>query len=83
MTLKTILLGLLFISVVTGYDIIFSRPIKPACPSIPTDICTRIYYPLCGTDLKTHSNLCTLCYYIHESGIDVMILGLGECESLL
>ncbi|XP_077460579.1 ovomucoid-like [Stigmatopora argus] len=84
MTLKTFLLGFLLLCVVQGCSAaIFRYPIKPACPAQPTDICSRIYYPLCGTDFKTHSNLCTLCFYIHESGTDVRIIGLGECESIL
>ncbi|ROL55537.1 Ovoinhibitor [Anabarilius grahami] len=56
------------------------QPLQPNCKPYPSNICTKIYKPVCGSDGKTYSNECELCAANKASKTKILIQKQGECD---
>ncbi|XP_067238317.1 double-headed protease inhibitor, submandibular gland-like [Chanodichthys erythropterus] len=56
------------------------QPQQPNCKRYSTNICTKIYKPVCGSDGKTYSNECLLCAANRTSKTEILIQKQGECN---
>ncbi|XP_072605021.1 serine protease inhibitor Kazal-type 2 isoform X1 [Vulpes vulpes] len=52
---------------------------KPNCNQYKLPGCPRDFSPVCGSDMSTYPNECTLCMKIREDGRDVKIIRSGPC----
>nr|XP_055033279.1 PI-actitoxin-Avd5a-like [Misgurnus anguillicaudatus] len=75
-----ILLLMLFSVVMAGAVSNHGPGIKPDCTIFSPKICTREYEPVCGSDQVTYGNICMLCGEIRETGVDIRIIKIGECN---
>ncbi|EHH25989.1 Acrosin-trypsin inhibitor [Macaca mulatta] len=57
----------------------FSKYKTPFCARYQLPGCPRDFNPVCGTDMITYPNECTLCMKIRESGQNIKILRRGPC----
>ncbi|KAK9962889.1 hypothetical protein ABG768_006128 [Culter alburnus] len=53
---------------------------KPNCKRYPSDACTKIYKPKCGSNGKTYSNECELCVAIRKTGTEILIVKESRCD---
>uniref|UniRef100_A0A452FP27 Serine protease inhibitor Kazal-type 1 n=1 Tax=Capra hircus TaxID=9925 RepID=A0A452FP27_CAPHI len=51
----------------------------PNCHHYTLPGCPRDFNPVCGSDLSTYPNECTLCMKIREDGRDIKIIRSGPC----
>ncbi|KAK9962891.1 hypothetical protein ABG768_006130 [Culter alburnus] len=59
------------------------QPQQPNCKRYSSNICTKIYKPVCGSDGKTYGNECVLCAAIRGSKTKILIQKQGECNRRL
>ncbi|KAB0343258.1 hypothetical protein FD754_020184 [Muntiacus muntjak] len=52
---------------------------SPNCHQYSLPGCPRDFNPVCGSDLSTYPNECTLCMKIREDGRDIKIIRSGPC----
>ncbi|XP_043761799.1 serine protease inhibitor Kazal-type 2 isoform X2 [Cervus elaphus] len=52
---------------------------SPNCHQYTLPGCPRDFNPVCGSDLSTYPNECTLCMKIREDGRDIKIIRSGPC----
>ncbi|XP_020746329.1 serine protease inhibitor Kazal-type 2 [Odocoileus virginianus] len=52
---------------------------SPNCQQYALPGCPRDFNPVCGSDLSTYPNECTLCMKIREDGRDIKIIRSGPC----
>ncbi|XP_025241581.1 serine protease inhibitor Kazal-type 2 isoform X2 [Theropithecus gelada] len=57
----------------------FSKYKTPFCARYQLPGCPRDFNPVCGTDMITYPNECTLCMKIRESGQNIKIFRRGPC----
>ncbi|XP_023048003.1 serine protease inhibitor Kazal-type 2 isoform X1 [Piliocolobus tephrosceles] len=57
----------------------FSKYKTPFCARYRLPGCPRDFNPVCGTDMITYPNECTLCMKIRESGQNIKIIRRGPC----
>ncbi|XP_030881220.1 serine protease inhibitor Kazal-type 2 isoform X1 [Leptonychotes weddellii] len=51
----------------------------PNCNQYKLPGCPRDFSPVCGSDMSTYPNECTLCLKIREDGHDIKIIRSGPC----
>ncbi|XP_075401074.1 serine protease inhibitor Kazal-type 2 isoform X2 [Tenrec ecaudatus] len=51
----------------------------PDCSQYQLPGCPRDLSPVCGSDMTTYANECTLCMKIRENGNDIKIIRNGPC----
>uniref|UniRef100_A0A452TRL7 Serine protease inhibitor Kazal-type 1 n=1 Tax=Ursus maritimus TaxID=29073 RepID=A0A452TRL7_URSMA len=51
----------------------------PNCNQYKLPGCPRDFSPVCGSDMSTYPNECTLCMKIREDGHDIKIIRSGPC----
>ncbi|KAM9237260.1 serine protease inhibitor Kazal-type 2 [Trichechus inunguis] len=51
----------------------------PECDQYKLPGCPRDFSPVCGSDMATYPNECTLCMKIREDGSDIKIVRSGPC----
>ncbi|XP_042789963.1 serine protease inhibitor Kazal-type 2 [Panthera leo] len=51
----------------------------PNCNQYKLPGCPRDFNPVCGSDMSTYPNECTLCMKIREDGHDIKIIQSGPC----
>ncbi|XP_006058422.1 serine protease inhibitor Kazal-type 2 isoform X1 [Bubalus bubalis] len=51
----------------------------PNCHQYTLPGCPRDFNPVCGSDLSTYPNECTLCMKIREDGRDIKVIRSGPC----
>ncbi|XP_008138554.1 serine protease inhibitor Kazal-type 2 [Eptesicus fuscus] len=51
----------------------------PNCNQYRLPGCPRDFNPVCGSDMSTYPNECTLCMKIREDGHDIKIIRSGPC----
>ncbi|KAM8937369.1 serine protease inhibitor Kazal-type 2 [Lycaon pictus] len=51
----------------------------PNCNQYKLPGCPRDFSPVCGSDMSTYPNECTLCMKIREDGRDIKIIRSGPC----
>ncbi|TEA42117.1 hypothetical protein DBR06_SOUSAS6810015, partial [Sousa chinensis] len=51
----------------------------PNCDQYKLPGCPRDFNPVCGSDMSTYPNECTLCMKIREDGHDIKIIQSGPC----
>ncbi|XP_006093997.1 serine protease inhibitor Kazal-type 2 [Myotis lucifugus] len=51
----------------------------PNCNQYRLPGCPRDFNPVCGSDMSTYANECTLCMKIREDGHDIKIIRNGPC----
>ncbi|XP_006757847.1 PREDICTED: serine protease inhibitor Kazal-type 2 [Myotis davidii] len=51
----------------------------PNCNQYRLPGCPRDFNPVCGSDMSTYANECTLCMKIREDGHDIKIIRSGPC----
>eukprot|EP00069_Balaena_mysticetus_P001259 bmy_15128T0 len=51
----------------------------PNCNQYKLPGCPRDFNPVCGSDMSTYPNECTLCMKIREDGHDIKIIRSGPC----
>nr|XP_006198216.2 serine protease inhibitor Kazal-type 2 [Vicugna pacos] len=51
----------------------------PNCYQYKLPGCPRDFSPVCGSDMSTYPNECTLCMKIREDGHDIKIIRSGPC----
>ncbi|CAK6433147.1 unnamed protein product [Pipistrellus nathusii] len=56
-----------------------SRYRKANCDEYTLPGCPRDFNPVCGSDMSTYPNECTLCMKIREDGHDIKIIRNGPC----
>ncbi|XP_066088990.1 serine protease inhibitor Kazal-type 2 [Saccopteryx bilineata] len=52
---------------------------SPDCDQYKLPGCPRDFNPVCGSDMSTYANECTLCMKIREDGDDIKIIRSGPC----
>ncbi|XP_037385598.1 serine protease inhibitor Kazal-type 2 [Talpa occidentalis] len=52
---------------------------SPNCDEYKLPGCPRDYSPVCGSDMITYPNECTLCMKIREESRDIKIIKSGPC----
>ncbi|XP_012579544.1 PREDICTED: serine protease inhibitor Kazal-type 2 [Condylura cristata] len=52
---------------------------NPNCDQYKLPGCPRDFSPVCGSDMATYPNECTLCMKIREEGHDIKIIRSGPC----
>ncbi|ELK34712.1 Serine protease inhibitor Kazal-type 2 [Myotis davidii] len=55
------------------------RNVGPNCNQYRLPGCPRDFNPVCGSDMSTYANECTLCMKIREDGHDIKIIRSGPC----
>ncbi|XP_016014240.1 serine protease inhibitor Kazal-type 2 [Rousettus aegyptiacus] len=51
----------------------------PNCDQYKLPGCPRDFNPVCGSDMSTYPNECTLCMKIREDSHDIKIIRSGPC----
>ncbi|EAX05512.1 serine peptidase inhibitor, Kazal type 2 (acrosin-trypsin inhibitor), isoform CRA_a, partial [Homo sapiens] len=51
----------------------------PNCSQYRLPGCPRHFNPVCGSDMSTYANECTLCMKIREGGHNIKIIRNGPC----
>ncbi|XP_003129067.1 serine protease inhibitor Kazal-type 2 [Phacochoerus africanus] len=51
----------------------------PSCDQYKLPGCPRDFSPVCGSDMATYPNECTLCMKIREDGRDIKVIQSGPC----
>eukprot|EP00074_Homo_sapiens_P075307 XP_011532707.1 serine protease inhibitor Kazal-type 2 isoform X2 [Homo sapiens] len=54
-------------------------PSQPNCSQYRLPGCPRHFNPVCGSDMSTYANECTLCMKIREGGHNIKIIRNGPC----
>uniref|UniRef100_A0A8I5NJW8 Kazal-like domain-containing protein n=2 Tax=Papio anubis TaxID=9555 RepID=A0A8I5NJW8_PAPAN len=81
MALAVLRLALLLLAVTFAGPLFrrFSKYKTPFCARYQLPGCPRDFNPVCGTDMITYPNECTLCMKIRESGQNIKIFRRGPC----
>ncbi|XP_023048004.1 serine protease inhibitor Kazal-type 2 isoform X2 [Piliocolobus tephrosceles] len=81
MALVVLRLALLLLAVTFAGPLFrrFSKYKTPFCARYRLPGCPRDFNPVCGTDMITYPNECTLCMKIRESGQNIKIIRRGPC----
>ncbi|CAG5928860.1 serine peptidase inhibitor, Kazal type 4 [Menidia menidia] len=81
MTGRAVLLGLLFLCVITDAAVKSGLMRKPACPPDMEEIvaCPMNFAPVCGSDGNTYGNECTLCAQRQLTKMDILVVKEGSC----
>ncbi|XP_055241000.1 serine protease inhibitor Kazal-type 2 isoform X1 [Gorilla gorilla gorilla] len=58
---------------------LFSKYRTPNCSQYRLPGCPRHFNPVCGSDMSTYANECTLCMKIREGGHNIKIIRNGPC----
>ncbi|EAX05513.1 serine peptidase inhibitor Kazal type 2 [Homo sapiens] len=84
MALSVLRLALLLLAVTFAASLIpqfglFSKYRTPNCSQYRLPGCPRHFNPVCGSDMSTYANECTLCMKIREGGHNIKIIRNGPC----
>ncbi|KAF6133090.1 serine peptidase inhibitor Kazal type 2 [Phyllostomus discolor] len=84
MALLGVSLLLLFLArdLTASTDSQFDEPSEyktPNCHDYVLPACPRDFSPVCGSDMSTYANECSLCLKIREDGHNIKIIRDGPC----